>query len=336
MIYENYSLEKHNTFGINCYAQFFFEYETIAELQNFLRNDFQREKPFFILGGGSNVLFTRNFAGTIIHPRNKGIEIIAENSKSVQVRVAAGEVWDDFVAWAVSHNLFGVENLSLIPGTVGASAVQNIGAYGMEAAQSIQMVHAIHVGTLEKRSFTKEDCQFGYRNSLFKTESARQYCITEVVFLLHKQGDFLLNYGNLQQEFSQQSEQNLQSLRQIVCSIRNQKLPNPDVTGNAGSFFKNPLVSQEQFKELQQKFPSIVHYAAENGQIKIAAGWLIDNLGLKGFSIGGAQVHTQQALVLINTGNATSEHIVQLSQEIQCRVKLAYNIEITPEVLFVE
>ena len=335
MIYENYSLKKYNTFGINCNARYFFEYGTTAELHEFLRNDFQSDKPFFILGGGSNVLFTNDFAGTIIHARSKGIQIIDETGETVRVQVAAGEVWDDFVAWAVAHNLFGIENLSLIPGTVGASAVQNIGAYGMEAAQSIGAVHATHVETLAQKTFSAEECQFGYRQSVFKTEQARKYCITEVEFLLRKQGDFLLNYGDLQQKFSQQNEQNLQTLRQIICDIRNQKLPNPEITGNAGSFFKNPLISQEQFEHLQQKFPTIVHYKVENEQVKIAAGWLIDNLGLKGFCIGGAQVHTQQALVLINTGTATAADIVHLAEEIQRRVLQVYGVKISPEVLYV-
>ncbi|MCL2326990.1 MAG: UDP-N-acetylmuramate dehydrogenase [Bacteroidetes bacterium] len=335
MIHENYSLKKHNTFGIDCSARYFFEYTTTAELHDFLRHDFQPTLPFFILGGGSNVLFTNDFAGTIVHARSKGIEITRETNKTVRVRVAAGEVWDDFVAWAVDRNLFGIENLSLIPGTVGASAVQNIGAYGMEAAQSIVAVHAAHVETLEQKIFSAEECGFGYRESIFKTEQARKYCITEVEFLLHKQGEFLLNYGDLQQQFSQQTEQNLQTLRYIICDIRNQKLPNPEITGNAGSFFKNPLISQKQFVELQQKFPTIVHYKAENGQVKIAAGWLIDNLGLKGFRMGGAQVHTQQALVLINTGTATAADIVQLAEEIQRQVLQAYGVEISPEVLYI-
>jgi UDP-N-acetylmuramate dehydrogenase len=335
MIHENYSLKKHNTFGINCTTRYFFEYETIEELYNFLRYDFRRSAPFFILGGGSNVLFTGDFVGTIIHARSKGIEIIDETNEIVRVRVAAGEVWDDFVAWAVERNLFGIENLSLIPGTVGASAVQNIGAYGMEAAQSIQAVHAIHVETLEEKIFSMQECHFAYRNSVFKTEKARKYCITKVEFVLHKQGEFLLNYGDLQRRFSEQKEQNLQTLRRIICDIRNQKLPNPDITGNAGSFFTNPLISHKQFEQLQYQFPNMVHYPAENGQVKIAAGWLIDNLGLKGFRIGGAQVHTQQALVLINTGSATSADIIDLAEEIQRRVKHTYNIDITPEVLYV-
>jgi UDP-N-acetylmuramate dehydrogenase len=335
MIHENYSLKKHNTFGINCTARYFFEYDTTDELRNFLRNDFRRSAPFFILGGGSNVLFTGDFAGTIIHARSKGIEIIGETTETVRVRVAAGEVWDDFVAWAVERNLFGIENLSLIPGTVGASAVQNIGAYGMEAAQSIQAVHAIHVETLEEKTFSQEECGFAYRNSVFKTEQERNYCITEVEFLLHKQGAFLLGYGDLQQRFAQQKEHNVQTLRDIICDIRNQKLPNPEITGNAGSFFTNPLISHTQFELLHHRFPNMVHYPAENGQVKIAAGWLIDNLGLKGFRIGGAQVHTKQALVLVNTGSATSADIIHLAEEIQRRVKQTYNIDITPEVLYV-
>jgi UDP-N-acetylmuramate dehydrogenase len=292
-------------------------------------------KPFFILGGGSNVLFTGNFDGTIIHARNKGIEIMHETNENILVRVAAGEIWDDFVSWAVERNIFGIENLSLIPGTVGASAVQNIGAYGMEAAQSIYAVHATHIETLVQKTFLASECQFGYRHSVFKTAHARNYCITDVEFHLHKHGKFLLDYGDLHQKFIQQKEQNLRSLRQVICDIRNQKLPNPQITGNAGSFFKNPLISQEQFDELHRKFPTIVHYNAAHKQVKVAAGWLIDNLGLKGFRIGGAQVHSQQALVLINTGTATSADIVQLAEEIQHRVLQAYNIRIEPEVLYV-
>ncbi|MDR2963153.1 MAG: UDP-N-acetylmuramate dehydrogenase [Bacteroidales bacterium] len=335
MIYENYSLKKHNTFGIDCSARYFFDYENNAELYDFLRNDFQKDLPFFVLGGGSNVLFTKNFAGTIIHSRSKGIEIVRETSSDVLLRVASGEVWDDFVAWAVEHNLYGIENLSLIPGTVGASAVQNIGAYGMEAAQSIVAVRAVNVFTLEERIFSAEECAFDYRHSVFKTECARNFCITSVDFRLRKQGELLLNYGDLKARFERSEEQNLQTLRRIICDIRNEKLPNPEITGNAGSFFKNPIISQEEFTQLQQKFPNVVYYPAENGQVKIAAGWLIENAGLKGFCVGAAQVHTRQALVLINTGTATSDDIIALAQEIEYRVFQQYGVKITPEVLYV-
>lgn len=332
MIRTNFSLLQYNTFGIDETAQQFFSFSSIDELVDFLTNGFQKDEPFFVLGGGSNVLLTKPFAGTIIHPENKGISIIEESDNEVFVKVAAGEIWDDYVLWAVEHNLHGVENLSFIPGCVGASPVQNIGAYGSEAKDSIYQVECMSVADANLRVFTNEECKFGYRDSVFKHEEAGKYIVINVIFKLLKQAPFNLGYGSLQG--IDPTTATLQSVRDAIIEIRKSKLPDPKEIGSAGSFFKNPIVPNAQAELLKRKYPNMVTYPASEGFTKIAAGWLIDSLGLKGFSIGGAQVHPKQALVLTNKGNATSSDVVSLAQHIQQQVFSTYQIAISPEVIY--
>ena len=333
MQYNNFSLQKFNTFGIEAKAHVFFSYTNDNELTAFLKNDFRKDVPFFILGGGSNVLFTNNFEGTIIHPETKGISIIKEQGNDVFVKTAAGEVWDDFVQWAVSHNLRGVENLSFIPGCVGASPVQNIGAYGAEAKDVISEVHCIAIADQSTRIFTKNECKFGYRDSIFKHEEADKYIVTSVVYQLQKEAPFNLNYGSLANVIDK-DHATLQTVCDGIIAVRKDKLPDPKEIGSAGSFFKNPIISAEKANELKKAYPNMVLYPAPNNTVKVAAGWLIDSLGLKGFQLGNARVHPKQALVLTNAGNATGNDVVELAKHIQNAVYKTYGIEIVPEVIF--
>lgn len=331
---EQISLQKYNTFGIDVRASRFFSYSEVEELQSFIQKGFDTSLPFFILGGGSNVLFLNDYDGTVIHPQNVGITIIAQTESFVRVQVGAGENWDNFVAWAVGQNLYGVENLSHIPGSVGASAVQNIGAYGSEVSSVIFEVHTIDLRNGTTYVYSNQQCDYAYRSSLFKQIHMKSQVITQVVYTLQKQGECNVSYGSLQREIEARGEVNLHSVRQAIIATRNQKLPNPDEIGNAGSFFKNPVISKQQFISLQQAYPSIVWFTADNDSVKIAAGWLIDALGLKGYSLGNAQVHPKQALVLTNIGGATGKDIKQLAEYIQQKVFLATGIELEPEVIY--
>lgn len=330
----NFSIKNFNTFGIEAKAKTYFSYSNNVDLIKFLQKDFRKEEPFFILGGGSNVLFTKDFEGTVLHPETSGIEIIKEQNNFVYVKVAAGEVWDNFVQWTVDHNLYGAENLSYIPGCVGASPVQNIGAYGVEVKDIIHEVHCISIEKQEFCIFTNEECKFAYRNSVFKNELANKYIVTDVVYKLQKEAPFNLNYGSLKDAIDPQNA-TLQTVRDSIVSVRKHKLPDPKEIGSAGSFFKNPVIPQNEADILKKNFPHIVTYPAPNGMCKIAAGWLIDSLGLKGFQIGGAKVYEKQALVLTNVGNATSNDVVALAQHIQSKVLETYRIEIVPEVIYV-
>lgn len=333
MLHSDFSLLQYNTFGIDEQAKFFFSFSDKQELAAFLKNEFRKDLPYFVLGGGSNVLLTKPFAGTVIHPENKGISVVAEQGNDVLVSVAAGEVWDDFVQWAVSNNLHGVENLSFIPGCVGASPVQNIGAYGSEAKDAIYRVVCMAIGDQEERIFSNEECRFGYRDSVFKHEEAGKYIVTDVVFKLHKNAPFNLGYGSLRNSIDESSA-TLQIVRDTIIAIRKEKLPDPKEIGSAGSFFKNPVVPTEQAEQLKQSFPDMVIYPAPDGKTKIAAGWLIDSLGLKGFRIGGAQVHPKQALVLTNTGGATATDVTNLASHVKTKVGETYGLTIEPEVIY--
>ena len=333
MLHSDFSLLQYNTFGIDEHANFFFSFSDKQELAEFLKNEFRKDLPYFVLGGGSNVLLTKPFEGTVIHPENKGISVIEEQDNDVFVSVAAGEVWDDFVQWAVSNNLHGVENLSYIPGCVGASPVQNIGAYGSEAKDAIYRVVCMAVEDQKERIFSNEECKFGYRDSVFKHEEAGKYIVTEVVFKLQKNAPFNLGYGSLRNNIDE-STATLQSVRDAVIAIRKDKLPDPKEIGSAGSFFKNPVVPTEQAENLKQSFPDMVTYPAPNGKTKIAAGWLIDSLGLKGFKIGGAQVHPKQALVLTNIGGATASDVTTLASHVKNKVGETYGLTIEPEVIY--
>ena len=331
---EFFSLKKYNSFGLDVRARYFFEFSNLYELQDFcIQSEIQY--PIFILGGGSNVLFTKDFEGTIIHPNNKGITIVEENETEVYVSVAAGEVWDDFVAWSVTQGYYGVENLSIIPGSVGASVIQNIGAYGVEAKDVIDAVHSIDLRTGKILEFSNVDCKFGYRTSVFKILQPHLLCVYNVTFVLSKISRFTLSYGALTREFENTSKITLESVRNAVIRIRDEKLPDYTKIGNAGSFFKNPIISLEQFEQLQSSFPNMVYYPVDAATVKIAAGWLIENLGCKQFQQGDARVYEKQALVIVNQGMARAHDILALAQQIQNHVYAATGIMLEPEVIYV-
>ena len=337
--YKDYSLLNHNTFGMDVKAKRYVEYDSEEELKNLIPT---LDGEVLHIGGGSNLLFKGNFEGTILHSAICGIEELSTVNcqlstvkGEVLVRVGAGEVWDDFVAWAVERGLGGVENLSLIPGEVGASAVQNIGAYGVEAKDVIAMVEAVDLQSGEKRIFAPQECDYSYRQSIFKKQLKGRYAITYVTYRLQKTPQLKLDYGNLRTVLTNQSTVNSQlsirQVRQAIIDIRNAKLPDPKVQGNAGSFFMNPVVSREKFLSLQKDYPQMPYYEVEGG-VKIPAGWMIDQCGWKGKSLGRAGVHDKQALVLVNLGGATSDEIITLCNTICKDVKEKFGIDIHPEV----
>lgn len=328
--YTNYSLLNHNTFGMDVEAKRFVEYDSEEELIGLLPS---LESKYLHIGGGSNLLFRGDFDGTILHSVIKGIEIQENCGEYVLVRVGAGVVWDDFVAWTVERGWGGIENLSLIPGEVGASAVQNIGAYGVEAKDVIVQVKAIHLKTGEKRSFVTDECCYAYRQSIFKNELKGQYAITYVTYKLKVRPTLKLSYGNMK-ALLEKKNVTVSDVRQFIIDTRNAKLPDPKVQGNAGSFFMNPVVSRDKFLEIQKDYPQLPYYEVENG-VKIPAGWMIEQCGWKGKSLGKAGVHEKQALVLVNLGGASSEEIVTLCNAVCKDVKETFGIDIHPEVNFI-
>ena len=312
-IEQNYSLEKHNTFHLPVKTRWFMEYETEEELQRILHDEYFQECLSLHIGGGSNLLFINDYNGIIIHSRIKGISISAETDEYVSLRVGAAEIWDDVVAYAVSKGWGGIENLSLIPGEAGAAAIQNIGAYGMEIKDVIERVGGYNQLSFEKRTFTNSDCEYGYRNSYFKNEHHDPHIITYITLRLSKNPGFSVNYGNLKEELTKYPEVTLETIREAVITIRRQKLPDPEVLGNAGSFFMNPIVPKEELEALQQEYPRIPYYELADGRVKIPAGWMIDQCGWKGKALGPAAVHDKQALVLVNRGGAKGSDIIALS-----------------------
>lgn len=334
-IQQNLSLKSYNTFGIDVNTRYFAEYSSIGELKEILGSEIINAKPWLHIGGGSNLLFLKDFEGIILHSQLKSIEKISETNEIVLLKVGAGMVWDDFVAYCVSNNYYGVENLSLIPGEVGASAVQNIGAYGMEVKDVIETVDTIHTETLNERIFTNEECRYGYRKSIFKEELRGKYIITNVTFRLKKQPDYQLDYQHLREAVLQRGEINLANIRSTVISIRESKLPDPSITGNAGSFFMNPVIPKEKYEELQLSHPTMPHYPASETEVKVPAGWLIEQCGWKGRSVGNVGVHSRQALVIINLGGATGPEVAGLAAQIRENVFQRFGIDITPEVNYI-
>ena len=325
----DYSLLAHNTFGIDARCSRFLEYETAVEAQqvaNILR---ETSIPYIIIGGGSNLLLTRDFPGIVVHSAVKGWDVAG-----CRMACGSGETWDDIVAISLQNGLYGAENLSLIPGDVGASAVQNIGAYGAEAKDFIREVHAIEIATGRLCVIDREDCQYGYRQSRFKQEWKNRFLITMVVYEFSDSFQPRLDYGNIRSELERRGivEPTPQQLRQVIIDIRNVKLPDPKVQGNAGSFFMNPVVSRQKYEELAAQYPQMPHYTVDAQHEKIPAGWMIEQCGWKGKSLGRAGVHDKQALVLVNLGGATGQEIVDLCETIRKDVSDKFGIDIHPEV----
>ena len=333
-IEENNSLQQLHTFHLSVSARWFAEYQSIEELIDLLKTDLLRENPFLQIGGGSNLLFTSDYEGVILHSKIKFIEVVSETSEYVTVKAGSGVVWDDFVKYSVSNGWGGAENLSLIPGEVGASAVQNIGAYGVEVKDIILQVEAIEVATGKERTFTTAECMYGYRVSIFKKEMKGKYIITSVIYLLRKNPVYHLDYGNLRHAIGNKNI-NLQTIRDTVIEIRKSKLPDPDDYGNAGSFFMNPVIPVSQYNLLKEKYPEIPFYPVDTQSVKVPAAWLIDKAGWKNKMLGGAAVHYKQCLVLINKDNAVAKDIIDLAQNIVDSVKSLYGITIKPEVNYI-
>ncbi len=328
-----YSLLSYNTFGIDVSAARFLEYASVEELQRLIAQG-AVTTPFLHIGGGSNLLFTKDYDGLVLHSCIKGIEVTEEDEHTVSVRVGAGVVWDDFVAYCVAHGWYGAENLSLIPGEVGASAVQNIGAYGVEVKDLITAVETVNIHG-DQRVYTMEECGYAYRDSIFKRPENKSVFVTYVRFRLSKEERYILDYGTIRQELEKYPVLTLPVVRKVIIDIRESKLPDPKVTGNAGSFFMNPIVPKEKLLELQENHPQIPYYELADGQVKIPAGWMIDQCGWKGKALGPAAVHDKQALVLVNRGGAKGSDIIALSDAVRASVYDKFGIDIHPEVNFV-
>ena len=361
----NYNLLNHNTFGIDADCRRFVEFSTVGELQAVCKRLTDADQPLLLLGGGSNLLLTGDFDGTALHSAIKGIEKVVEEGNSVLVRAGSGETWDDFVAFCVEKGWFGAENLSLIPGEVGASAVQNIGAYGVEAKDIIECVEAVEVATGRRVTFENDEIGYSYRQSRFKQDWKNRFVITHVIYRLSTEFVPQLDYGNLRQRLSSVKNGDISDLkaspsggrlegaptggglegaltggglegafavRQAVIDIRREKLPDPKILGNGGSFFVNPIVPVEKYRELAAKYPEMPHYEVDSARVKIPAGWLIEQCAWKGRSLGRVGVYEKQALVLVNLGGATGQEIIDLCRQIQHDVKQKFGIEIKPEV----
>lgn len=334
MIKTNVNLQPHNTFGLESIAQHFANFNTVAELKALLQQNKTNQHELLILGGGSNILLTQDFKGLVLKNDLKGIEIIAEKGNDCLVKAYAGENWHDFVLYAIENNLGGIENLSLIPGSVGASAMQNIGAYGVEIKDVFHELEALNIETLAIEKFDSEMCQFGYRESVFKRLLKGKYVILNMTLLLSKNPVINTSYGAIEKQLAEMQIANptIKNVSDAVITIRQSKLPDPKKIGNSGSFFKNPVIGKEQFEALKAKFPTIANYPIDENHIKLAAGWLIDNAGWKGKTIDNYGVHKNQALVLVNYGGAKGSDIYNLSQEILESVSAMYGVDLEREV----
>lgn len=331
----NGSLLAHNTFGIDVCCRRFLEFDSVAELQQMVKSITSSDYPLLIIGEGSNLLPTHDFGGTVFHSAIKGREVVGSNADSVMLRCGSGETWDDIVAYSVDNGWHGAENLSLIPGEVGASAVQNIGAYGAEAKDLIHKVEAVEIATGSIVEFSNADCQYAYRQSRFKNEWKNRYIITYVTYCFSRNFTPDLDYGNIRHALEAKGIAGIPTamqLRDTIIEIRKAKLPDPKVTGNAGSFFMNPIVGKDVYERLAAQYEGMPHYVVDSSHVKIPAGWMIEQCGWKGKSLGRAGVHDKQALVLVNRGGATGEDVVALYKRIIEDVKAKFGIEIHPEV----
>jgi len=332
-IEENKSLKNYNTFGIECVARFFVSVSSKTELINALKSTVSQN--IFILGGGSNVLLTKNINALVIHINMKGIHIISEDNDYAYLSAMGGENWHDFVQYCIANDFGGIENLSLIPGNVGTAPIQNIGAYGVEIKDVFESCEAISVSDLSEMKFSKTDCKFAYRNSIFKNELKGKYIITEILVKLTKSNHKKhIDYGAIQQFLTKNNivKPSLKEISETIIKIRQSKLPDPNIIGNSGSFFKNPIVKKDVFEIFIKQNPKAPFYVISDSEIKIPAGWLIEKAGFIGKRFGDAGVHDKQALVLVNHGNATGEEIINLANKIKNAVKEQFGITIIPEV----
>jgi UDP-N-acetylmuramate dehydrogenase len=331
-ILTNYPLQKHNSFHLKALASKFSTCKSVQELQELINHPDYKNNKTLILGEGSNILFSSDFDGLVVRPLILGREILREDRDHVWIRVGAGENWDEFVGWSTAWGYGGIENLSLIPGSVGSSPIQNIGAYGAEVEQCVEEVSAVDAFTGQKMSFLKEACRFGYRDSIFKREWKNKCIITSVIFKLSKNPELNLSYKAVSEELAHMQKRDVESVREAIIKIRRSKLPDPDEIGNAGSFFKNPVIPLDHFEELKGDSPDIPSYPASAGSAKIPAAWLIERTGWKGKRKGDAGSYEKQALVLVNHGKATGKEILELAGQIEEDVFRQFGIRLEKEV----
>ncbi len=333
-IIENKNLKSYNTFGIEAFCKYFVELNSVADFLELLKSDIYTSHQKLIIGGGSNILFTKDYDGLVIKNNIKGKEITFENNNDVIVKAGAGENWNDFVIWCISHNFGGLENLSLIPGCIGASPMQNIGAYGAEIKEVFESLVAYDMVSGEKKIFSPQQCHFGYRESVFKNEYKNKFIITSVSYSLKKNSPVNISYGAISSELEAEGIKNptIKDVSNAVVRIRKSKLPDPSEIGNAGSFFKNPEVSAQKHDELKRNFSALVAYSLPNGNFKLAAGWLIEQCGLKGYEHNGAAVHNKQALVLVNKNHCSGKDVFELSSYVLQKVFDKFGVTLEREV----
>lgn len=333
-ILENYSLKERNTFRIEVKARYFVDIYSENELKEFLSLDKFKSSVKLILGGGSNILFTKDFPGIVIKISIPGIKIVKEDKDTAVIESGAGEIWHNLVLYCLEKNFGGIENLSLIPGTVGAAPIQNIGAYGQELKDVFESTSGLFVEEGSYQTFTNAECRFGYRDSIFKNELKGKFIITKVVLRLSKKPVPNLQYGAVKTELDKLNlpEVNIRNVSNVICMIRKSKLPDPQEIGNAGSFFKNPEIPELKFEDLKKDYPDMVGYKLENGKVKVAAGWLIEQCGWKGKRIGNTGAHAKQSLVLVNYGNAAGKEILNFAVKIKESVYKKFGIELKEEV----
>lgn len=334
MIRENFSIKAYNTFGIEARARYFFQFSNLEELKQGLSTFDLNGMPVFVMGTGSNLLFVKDFDGLMLHSLMDKIEVVDEDEDYVFVKSGSGVEWDDLVAWAVKQNFGGLENLSLIPGQVGATPVQNIGAYGVEVKDVLSEAEAIEIVSGHIRTFSNADCEFAYRNSIFKQALRGKYLFTNVTFKLAKKPVVNLAYGHVADVYDKYPEGGIAAMRKAIIEIRESKLPDTKILGNAGSFFKNPVMSAEDFKTIKNEYPSVPFYEV-GADVKVPAAWMIDQCGLKGFREGNVGVHEHQPLVLVNYGGATGAEILALAKKVMDLVKNKFNVALEPEVNFI-
>mgnify|MGYP001232688524 FL=1 len=332
LLENNKSLLKLNTFGVNCYAENFISIKNKQDIQESIHFINKNEKNHFVLGGGSNILLTKNIEGVVLHNQIDGINILKEEKEHIIINVGSGVIWNDLVKWSIKNKLWGIENLILIPGTVGAAPIQNIGAYGVEIKDVFENLNAYSIKTGEKINFSKKQCLFGYRESVFKNELKNELFISDIQIKLKKIKSPILNYETLRFKLEKkQTPITIKNIATAICEIRNSKLPNPKKIGNSGSFFKNPIIEKNLFEKIKKSFPEI-KYFKKNGKTKVSAGWLIEKTGWKGKKIKDCGVYEKQALVLINFGNANGYEIKELAEKIKNDVKNTFGIELEEEV----
>ena len=333
-IQKNISLKQFNTFRVEAFAKYFCEVNNLSELKSLITTDHFENEQKLILGGGSNILFTKDFNGIVIKNCIGGIEVISESKDNVLLEVGAGHDWDELVEYTVNNGFYGLENLSLIPGTVGASPIQNIGAYGVEVKDVIESVKGLSLESFEQKVFSNSECNFGYRDSIFKTKLKNKFIVTSVVFSLSKNGKVNTNYKAIENYISEKklSKVTPSEVRNAVIAIRRSKLPDPREIGNAGSFFKNPVISNNKYEEIKSNYSDLNGYQVDDSSVKISAGWLIDKCGLKGKRVNDVGVYEKQALVIVNYGNSTGGEILEFSDLIISNVYNKFNIELVKEV----